>query len=77
MRVMLSVLDVTKAPLPCEAHMVKATKQMLQILILDVYPTKNMKEKKKKLIRPIREPEIEIELKLGGGGVFFQPSTRS
>lgn len=74
MRVMLSVLDVTKAPLPCEAHMVKATKQMLQILILDVYPTKNMK---KKMIRPIREPEIEIELKLGGGGVFFQPSTRS
>ena len=71
---MLSVLDVTKAPLPCEAHMVKATKQMLQILILDVYPTKNMK---KKMIRPIREPEIEIELKLGGGGVFFQPSTRS
>ena len=50
MRVMLSVLDVTKAPLPCEAHMVKATKQMLQILILDVYPTKNMKEKKKKKI---------------------------
>lgn len=76
MRVMLSVLDVTKAPLPCEAHMVKATKQMLQILILDVYPTKNMKEKKN-LIRPIREPEIEIELKLRGGGVFFQPSTRS
>ena len=76
MRVMLSVLDVTKAPLPCEAHMVKATKEMLQILILDVYPTKNMKEKKN-LIRPIREPEIEIELKLGGGGVFFQPSTRS
>lgn len=76
MRVMLSVLDVTKAPLPCEAHMVKATKQMLQILILDVYPTKNMKEKKN-LIRPIREPEIEIELKLGVGGVFFQPSTRS
>ena len=74
MRVTLSVLDVTKAPLPCEAHMVKATKQMLQILILDVYPTKNMK---KKMIRPIREPEIEIELKLGGGGVFFQPSTRS
>ena len=73
---MLSVLDVTKAPLPCEAHMVKATKQMLQILILDVYPTKNMKEKKN-LIRPIREPEIEIELKLRGGGVFFQPSTRS
>lgn len=47
MRVMLSVLDVTKAPLPCEVRMVKATKQMLQILILDVYPTKNMKEKKK------------------------------
>lgn len=46
MRVMLSVLDVTKAPLPCEVRMVKATKQMLQILILDVYPTKNMKEKK-------------------------------
>lgn len=45
MRVTLSVLDVTKAPLPCEAHMVKATKQMLQILILDVYPTKNMKKK--------------------------------
>ena len=64
MRVMLSVLDVTKAPLPCEAHMVKATKQMLQILILDVYPTKNIK---KKIIRPIREPEIEIELKLGVG----------